>query len=323
MVETVSKAGLVGVVEPKSYPIEKISAVHDQDYINFIRDVNITPIVDAEFTVRNAAPIAYPFTFPYTTGISAKKSTSIVAQMGRYCFDLATPITKETYEAAYKSVEIALTGADLVAENKDVAVSVCRPPGHHALRAMSGGYCYFNNAAVAAVHLQNLQGGHEEKASPAKVAILDVDFHHGNGTQEIFYEDNTVLYVSIHHTPDGAYPYFTGFEDERGSGRGEGYNVNYPLPSGTTESEYSEILAQALDVIKKFEPQYLIISLGFDTFSEDPISSFKLGETYYTKMAEQISSLSLPTLLLTEGGYSVEKLGTLLANFILGWKRRV
>jgi len=320
MMETLAHAGIANIVEPQSYPIEKFTAVHDQEYVDFIRNVNNVPIVDAEFAVSHAAPVAYPFTFPYVANISRCKSNSIVAQMGRYCFDLATPITKETYHAAYKSAEIALTGADLlITDKKGIVCAVCRPPGHHAMKAMCGGYSYFNNAAMAAVHLQSLSR-HEEKSTPKKVAILDVDFHHGNGTQELFYDSNTVLYVSIHHTPDGAYPYYSGFDDERGTGQGEGFNINFPLPSGTTESQYTETLKEALEAIKAFGPEFLVVSLGFDTFCEDPISSFKLGEDYYRHMAAMISAIRIPSLIVTEGGYTVDKLGSLLLNFLQGWQ---
>jgi len=320
MLETVSKAGIMRVVEPRSYPLDKITAVHDQEYVTFIRDVNVTPIVDSEFAISRAASVAYPFTFPYSpTGISRHKSTSIVAQMGRYCFDLATPITKETYHAAYKSVEIALTGADiLVDEKKDVVYGLCRPPGHHAMRAMCGGYSYFNNAAIAAAHLLSLK----QLDGKGRVAILDVDFHHGNGTQDLFYDTDSVLYVSIHHSPDGAYPYFSGFDDECGTGKGDGFNVNLPLPSGTSEAEYTETLKKALDAIRKYGPDYLIVSLGFDTFCEDPISSFRLGEEYYGTMASLIAGLQVPSLIVTEGGYTVDKLGTLLLNFVKGWYKK-
>jgi acetoin utilization deacetylase AcuC-like enzyme len=302
--------------EPQTYPQSHIEAIHDSDYLHFLKTVNSTPVNDAEFVERTPAEVAYPFTFPYVSGISKKQSTSIVAQMGRYCFDTATPITASTWPAAVKAVDCVLTGADaLLEEGQRVAYALCRPPGHHAHRAIAGGYCYLNNAAIAAHYLlQSLPSGEK-----GKVAILDVDFHHGNGTQDIFYDTDAVLFVSLHHTPDGAYPYFSGFEDECGRGQGEGFNVNFPLPSATDEQLYTSTLQQALEKIRGYGPAYLLVSLGFDTFKDDPISSFKLGEEYYTQMGSLIGALHLPTLIISEGGYAIEKLGTLAVNFVSGF----
>jgi acetoin utilization deacetylase AcuC-like enzyme len=319
IIQKLLESGQVEVVEPRAYPIEPILAVHDADYVDFIKTVNSTPIDDPEIPEGKPAPVAYPFTFPYVRpGLSKHRSRSIIAQMGRYVFDLSTPINSDTYPAAYKSVEVALTGADMIANKEHKLVySLCRPPGHHAQRNLAGGFCFFNNAAIAVQYLL----GHP--TAPAKrVAILDLDFHHGNGTQDIFYETDKVLFVSLHHTPHGAYPYFSGFEDETGAGQGEGFNINYPLEAGTDEDTYTATLNTACDEVAKYGADYLIVSLGFDTFCEDLISNFKLTEPYYETMAAVVSARlpGLPALIIGEGGYKVDKLGALALNFLRGWK---
>jgi acetoin utilization deacetylase AcuC-like enzyme len=181
------------------------------------------------------------------------------------------------------------------------AYALCRPPGHHAARSVYGGYCYLNNAALAAQALRD--------AGFARVAVLDIDYHHGNGTQDIFYSRGDVFFASLHGTPETEYPYFLGFADERGEGAGEGTTLNLPLPRGTGWAAYAEALDVALRAIERFSADALVVSLGVDTFEDDPISSFALGTAHFVQMGARIAALRRPTVLVQEGGYAVEAIG--------------
>ncbi|WP_455774165.1 histone deacetylase family protein, partial [Burkholderia stabilis] len=194
------------------------------------------------------------------------------------------------------------------------AFALCRPPGHHAGREYMGGYCYLNNAAIAAQH------GIAQGA--ARVAVLDVDFHHGNGTQDIFYERADVLFASIHGEPHVSYPYFSGYADERGAGAGEGFNLNLPLPKGTQWDTYATALGHAADAIVAHAPDLLVVSLGVDTFEHDPISHFRLRSPDYLRIGEALARLNLPTLFVMEGGYMVEEIGINAVNVLLGFEGR-
>jgi acetoin utilization deacetylase AcuC-like enzyme len=222
--------------------------------------------------------------------------------------DTYTPIVAKTYDAARSSVDVALTGAKFVLEGEKVIYSLCRPPGHHADCNSMGGYCYFNNAAIAAEYL----------SEHGKVAILDIDFHHGNGTQSIFYDRADVLYISIHANPEVKFPYSSGFSEEAGRGEGLGFNKNYPLPLGTTNEEYMEVLQRALQDVRNFAPNFLVISAGFDTYEKDPIGGFELTIPFYKDIGQEIAALNLPTLIVQEGGYNVDALGDIAYSFLRG-----
>lgn len=301
-------AGIGPILEPRSYPLERITAVHDGDYLEYLRTALQTPLTDPESDGQPATAL-FPSIWPYSDRWPVRART-VMAQVGYYCFDTYTPIVSGTYEAAILSAECALTGADLLREGEQVAFALCRPPGHHAMRRMCGGYCYLNNAAIAAQYL----------SSDGQVAILDVDYHHGNGTQSIFYDTDRVLYVSIHADPENAYPYYSGCADERGEGKGLGFNLNLPLPSGTTDEQYSQSLEQALAAVHDFTPAYLIVSLGFDTCRNDPICDFQLSPEFFGYMAERIAALDVPSLIIAEGGYNVERLGHLAVDFLQSWQ---
>src|SRR3989344_2670717 len=223
--------------------------------------------------------------------------------------DTYAPLVGKTYQAAILAVDVSLTGAQMLREGERQVYSLCRPPGHHAEYKSMGGYCYFNNAAIAANYL----------ATHGRVAILDIDFHHGNGTQNVFYERSDVLYVSIHGDPRQVYPYGSGFEVERGQSTGLGYTINYPLPTKTANGQYSKVLQQALTQISGFEPKFLIVSAGFDTFKNDPIGGFELTMPFYKSIGEKIDALSLPSLIIQEGGYNVSALGNLVYSFLQGF----
>jgi acetoin utilization deacetylase AcuC-like enzyme len=231
--------------------------------------------------------------------------------LGYYALASETAISPGTWEAARASANVALTGAELIGANERSAFALCRPPGHHAAIDMYGGYCFLNNAAIAAQHLR------ERGAS--RVAVLDVDFHHGNGTQDIFYTRDDVLFLSIHGDPAWEFPHFLGYADETGAGAGEGFNVNYPLPRGTTFVEWRAVLDAALTRIRSYGPDVLVVSLGVDTFENDPISAFKLKSADFETYGAMIAGLGLPTLFVMEGGYDIDAVGVNTVNVLTGF----
>ena len=232
-------------------------------------------------------------------------------RLGAYCFDTATPIVAGTADAARAAVDIALTAADRVLEGAPLAYGLCRPPGHHAGRNLIGGYCFFNNAAIVAESLVS--------RGASRVAILDVDFHHGNGTQQIFWNRDDVLYVSLHGDPGGIYPYYSGYASERGGDGGVGANLNLPLAPGTDGDGYLAALADGLDAIAAFDPDApLVLSLGFDTYHADPICNLALQTDDYARIGSRIAELGHPVVALQEGGYAVDALGANAVAFLGG-----
>ena len=224
-------------------------------------------------------------------------------RLGAYLFDTATPIVAGTWGAARSAVDVALSAAERVIGGAPLAYGLCRPPGHHAARGMLGGYCYFNNAAIVAEWFRR-EGG------ARRVAILDIDYHHGNGTQQIFWERGDVLYLSLHADPARAYPYFSGYASERGTGDGDGLTRNWPLPLRTTVDGYATALAEALRMVVAFAPDApLVISAGFDTFERDPIGDLALRTADYAAIGRMVLGLGMPVIVLQEGGYAVESLG--------------
>ena len=224
-------------------------------------------------------------------------------RLGAYLFDTATPIVAGTWGAALAAVDVALTAAERVVGGAPLAYGLCRPPGHHAARGMLGGYCYFNNAAIVAEWLRRERGAR-------RIAILDIDYHHGNGTQQIFWERGDVLYLSLHADPARAYPYFSGFASEAGGGAGQGATRNWPLAAGTGLDGYATALAQALQLVIAFAPDApLVISAGFDTFERDPIGDLALRTTDYREIGGVIAAAGMPMIVLQEGGYAVDALG--------------
>ncbi len=234
----------------------------------------------------------------------------IDAKLGQYSFDASSPIAAGTWEGAYWSAQAALTALDAVLAGERAAFALCRPPGHHAGADYLGGYCYLNNAAIAA---------EAAVAAGRRVAILDVDYHHGNGTQDIFYVRGDVLFVSIHADPRMDYPYFWGHADETGEGEGDGATLNLPLPRGAGPAAYLPALDRALARIADFAPDLLVVSYGADTFAGDPISYFTLQTADYATLAARIAGLALPTLIVMEGGYAIDALGANTASFLSGF----
>lgn len=309
-------AGFPAPQAPRRFGLGPILGVHAEDYVTYLQQAHMRWVASGR-----PAEAVMPCTMPPRG--TAGPSLSPTALAGRYAFDLSAPITAGTYAAARGSADAALSGAALLLEGERYAYALCRPPGHHATRDQAGGYCFINNAAVAAHYLASAsetsagESGVWAMRSPV-VAVLDIDFHHGNGTQAIFYERSDVLFVSIHADPDREYPYFSGFADERGAGAGEGYNLNLPLPAGVDDDGYLAALNQALEAIQAYAPHFLVLSAGFDTFDGDPLGDFKLTTPGYAAIGAQIARLGLPTLVVQEGGYAVEELGTNVVSLLRG-----
>ena len=227
---------------------------------------------------------------------------------GYFCIDTFTPINANCWPAARGAVDCALTAATFCLEERRFSYALVRPPGHHAERRAFGGFCYLNNAAIAANYLSHY----------GRVAVLDIDYHHGNGTQEIFYARSDVFTVSIHGHPSFAYPYFSGFAEETGSGAGETFNLNLPLEEHAAVDTFLRALALALKRIERFAPHYLVIALGFDTAASDPTGSWKLHSADFLTIGKAIAGLGLPTAFIQEGGYRTRSLGRNAAAFFSG-----
>jgi acetoin utilization deacetylase AcuC-like enzyme/GNAT superfamily N-acetyltransferase len=292
----------VEIMDVKEHPEEAITAVHDPDFVRYLRDVCMK---------LSEGQAVYPYVFPIRH--RARKPVDDEVQSGYYCIDTFTPLTHNAYIAARAAVNCALTGAELVRKGEQLAYAICRPPGHHAESAVYGGFCYFNNASIAANVL----------SAEGKVAVLDIDFHHGNGTQEIFYERSDVLTISIHGDPSYAYPYFAGFADERGEGAGEGFNHNYPLGENVTDDEYLSTLEQALERIESFEPRFLVLSLGLDIAKGDPTGAWAITTDGFERIGGAIAGLGLPMLVVQEGGYDTRVIGRNARSFLSGLQRAV
>ncbi len=291
------KTQLFRRLPPRMFPERYITAVHDKDYVAYLRRA---------CTGMAANKTVYPEVFPIRNASRPPKDLPLRA--GYYCIDPFTPLSQNAYLAARGAVNCAMTAAEALRDGHHLAYALVRPPGHHAERRAFGGFCYFNSAAIAAHDLSAL----------GRVAVLDIDFHHGNGTENIFYERNDVLTLSIHGHPNFAYPHFSGFEDEVGAGAGIGYNVNYPLPEHTTVERYHATLARALKRVRDFAPRYLVVCLGLDTAKGDPTGSWVLTAADFTRNGEMIGALGLPTLVVQEGGYRTRTLGINARHFFEG-----
>lgn len=276
---------------------EHIRAVHDPEFVDYLKR--------ACAAVPEGKAV-YPYVFPIRN--HARRPHDLPLRAGYYCIDTFTPLNGNAYKAAVGAVDCALTGARSLLEGYRLAYALVRPPGHHAERRAFGGFCYFNSAAVAAHQLSRY----------GRVAVLDVDYHHGNGTEDIFYERADVLTVSIHGHPRYTYPYFTGYEDAKGTGKGLGCNLNLPLPENIDGAAYRRALAQALARIRRFGPRFLVLCLGLDTAKGDPTGSFTLGARDFQENGKMIGELGLPTLVVQEGGYRTRSLGINARQFFTG-----
>ncbi|MGV2288072.1 histone deacetylase family protein [Trinickia sp. YCB016] len=304
----VKSTGLGDVVRPKSYDRNSYIGAHSERYVDFLASAW------DEWTATGRSCQALPLVWPVRGLPSADVPQTIDGKLGFFSMDAGSPINEGTWTAVCSSANTALTGMDVLGESVRAAFALCRPPGHHAGREYMGGYCYLNNAAIAAQHCLN--------RGAARVAILDIDFHHGNGTQDIFYDRSDVLFVSIHGEPSVSYPYFAGYAREQGVGAGVGFNLNMPLPKGTAMSEYEAALHHAGTAITRHAPDALVISLGVDTFEHDPISHFRLRTPDYLRIGEVIAGFDVPTLFVMEGGYMVDEIGINAVNVLLGFEGR-
>ena len=292
------------VREPRDFGKAPLLAVHSQRYLDFLETAYEQWIAldgTGPEVVANMFPIGKD---PYYPEI-------IVGRAGFHMEDLSCPIGLHTWAAAYGAAQSAVAAADALTNGGTTSIyALCRPPGHHAFSERAAGYCYLNNAAIAAQYLRD--------RGSAKVTILDVDVHHGNGTQDIFYDRGDVQFVSLHGDPNHFSPFFWGFREQVGRGEGEGTTSNYPLPLGTGDEKYFEALAVALQAIEGFAPDALVISLGLDTFIHDPYAAFAITTPGYETMSSMIRALNLPTLVVQEGGYMCPELGDNLISFMNG-----
>jgi acetoin utilization deacetylase AcuC-like enzyme len=282
-----------------------LARVHATDYLDFLANAH------ARWLAAGRTGDAIGYTWP-VVGRRPMRLDRIDALLGRYSYDAATPIAAGTWTSAYWSAQSALTAlVPLLDGSERTTFALCRPPGHHAGADYLGGYCYLNNAAIAARAATD--------RGVQRVAILDVDYHHGNGTQDIFYEDAGVFFASLHGDPVTEYPFYWGHADERGAGPGEGHTLNLPLPRGTTVASYIDALDRSLDAIVRYDPALVIVSVGAYTFVGDPICHFQIATTDYPRISERIAKLARPTLIVMEGGYAVGALGDNVAAFLSGF----
>lgn len=287
------------------HDIADILRIHDAGMVSLLQNAA------TEWAALGRPPGAIPFTW-VTRGMRQDRvPTSLDGRLSYYCFDAACPVMPTSWEAIKSSADCALTAADLMIGGAASVFALCRPPGHHAGADYYGGYCFLNNIAITAQKL--LDNGAK------RIAILDVDYHHGNGTQQIFYDRADVLVVNLHGDPNTEYPFHLGYADETGTGAGEGYTINFPMPHGTGWDSYSASLTKGLKSITAFAPDAVLVSLGVDTYKDDPISHFKLDHPDYLRMGEMIKSLGKPTMFVMEGGYAVAEIGINAVNVLTGF----
>jgi acetoin utilization deacetylase AcuC-like enzyme len=297
ILSALQKTDWAEVAEPRDFGLEPILAVHDAEYLRFLAtawDEWLSVASDAQLASGKTALL--PATFALRRRPHRPKS--MLGRAGYHMMDLSAVIVAGTYKAALASANCALSAAETITR-EPAAFALCRPPGHHAGRDYCAGYCFINNAAVAANWL--LKKG--------RVALLDIDYHAGNGTQDIFYERGDVLTVSLHGDPDFEYPYFAGYADETGAGAGMGLHRNFPLPSGTDDAAYLSALDSALALIRDFTPDYLVLSAGMDIYEGDLLGKFKISRAGISEIGWRIAALRLPTLTVLEGGYNNQELG--------------
>ena len=290
----------VTLCEPKDFGLDPILAVHDRDYIDFLASCW------TEWQASEALDksVLLPATFALRR--HPQKPTGLLGRAGYHMMDLSACIVEGTYEAALASANCALSAAEIVSNGDHFAFALCRPPGHHAGKDYAGGYCFINNASVAANWL----------SSQGNVALLDIDYHCGNGTQDIFYDRNDVLTISIHADPNFEYPHFWGYADETGTGPGSGFHKNIPLAKGTDDARYLSALEEALSLIRNYAPKHVVVSAGMDIYADDPLGTIKVTTEGIGEIGKRIASLGLPTVVVMEGGYANEVLGTNVLRFL-------
>ncbi len=296
------RSGLIAE-EPVDYQLEYIQAVHTPRYLHYFENI---------FTrwsrIKDATQEVIPGVHPDRRDCGYPASAE--GQAGFHHADLSCPIGADTWNGALWSAHTAAHAAHQVLGGESVCYALSRPPGHHAARDYAAGFCYLGNTAIAATVLRQ---------SYQRVAILDIDVHHGNGTQDIFYDRADVLTVSIHADPVRFYPFFWGHADERGTGDGGGFNLNIPLARGTSDDVYLQTLAAAIDSIDRFSPDALVVALGLDAYEGDPLQGLAISTVGFGRIGHQIGEMSLPTVIVQEGGYLADELGTNLSSFLEGF----
>ena len=292
----------LSVTQPKDYGMDPLLAVHERGYLDFLKTAHQRwketsqdwgDEVMSNIYVRQPNPLR-----------------GILAQAARYLADGSCPIGQHTWTSSYWSAQSAVAGAEAILNGDQKAYALCRPPGHHARRDAAGGFCYINSTAAAAQYLRN---------DFAKVAILDTDMHHGQGIQEIFYDRDDVLYVSVHGDPTNFYPVVAGFDDEHGEGLGQGFNQNLPMPHGSSEQIFFDYVDKAMLTLAKFKPDVLVLALGFDVYKNDPQSLVAVTTEGFERLGRIVASLGLPTLVVQEGGYHLGDMAANTASFFRGF----
>ena len=304
IVARLQEVGLTDFVDPDPIEMDSVNKIHDPSFLHFLETAW------EQWQVEQYNGEALPTVIP-ARRMQQREPDHIDGKLGYYCMAIETAITEGTWHAACASAAIAQTGQQLVTAGERTAFSLCRPPGHHAASDLYGGYCFLNNAAIAA------QGFLD--AGAARVAILDVDFHHGNGTQDIFYQRSDVMFLSLHGDPRAAFPHFLGYADETGEEEGDGYNINYPMRAGADFQTWHHALEDACIRIGDYAPDAVVVSLGVDTYKEDPISFFKLESDDFMTYGARIEKIGLPTLFVMEGGYAIGEIGINTANVLQGF----
>ena len=304
ILQRVKDVNLGEIIAPDEFGLDAVKRIHDGDFLHFLESCW------SDWTAAGFNGEAIPTVWP-SRCMRERIPDHIDGRLGYYALAAETSISDGTWEAARASANVALSAQAAIRDGASEAFALCRPPGHHAASDMYGGYCFINNAAVAAQAF--LDQGAE------RVALLDVDFHHGNGSQEIFYGRDDVMFLSLHGDPREAFPHFLGYADETGQGKGEGFNHNYPMMPGTNYATWSQALADACRKIDDYAPDAVVVSLGVDTFEHDPISFFKLTSDDFKRYGATIAGLKRPTLFVMEGGYAVEEIGINAVNVLQGY----
>ena len=289
------------IAAPFDFGLSPILEVHNKDYLDFLASAW------TEWLATDPQDPSTLLTSTFALRRQPQKPKSLLGRAGYYVMDLSACIVEGTYQAALSSANCALSASQAVSEKGErSAFGLCRPPGHHAGKDYAGGYCFINNASVAANWL----------SSKGRVAVLDVDYHAGNGTQDIFYDRDDVLTISVHADPDYEYPSYIGFANERGRGRGFGFHHNFPLPKGVDDAGYLSTLDRALDLISEFKPAHLVVSAGMDIYADDPLGTIKVTTAGIGEIGRRVASLKIPTVIVMEGGYANEMLGVNILAFL-------
>ncbi len=315
---TLEADGGFAIEAPTEHGTDPILAVHDAGLLRYLAEAwpaARSQGVGRPFLIADTYPSFRMFEGISPDVVASRPETGFAGgRAGWWGLDTANPLVAGTYRAALAAVDVALTAADLVLGGERAAYGLCRPPGHHAARSMAGGYCFLNNAAIAAEAIT--------RATGERVAILDVDYHHGNGTQQIFWRRGDVLYVSLHADPARQYPFFLGYADETGEGDGAGANLNLPLPAGTDDEAYLAALDRALAAIADTPGDVIVVSLGFDTYGNDPIGDFALTTAVYHECGRRVAALGRRLVILQEGGYHRPSLGANARAWLRGAEGR-